>query len=151
MLINGDLNQLLQESIDKHFDLGVCAKILDAESRVLLVRRAGADTSPSAWEMPGGGVDSGENLIQAVKREAKEETGLNAATEPRYAGGFDFHNIEKGITKRKFCFEFVGSGKVTLSPDHNEYRFFTLSEIKKLSSDKSAGEYVFKDHKDLLT
>lgn len=44
--------------------LVVAAVIADADDRVLL-RRAGTDTYPGLWELPSGGVDSGESLADA--------------------------------------------------------------------------------------
>ena len=55
--------------------LGAFAIIFDAESRVLLCHRRDMD----AWNLPGGGVERGELPTEAVLREVKEETGLDAA------------------------------------------------------------------------
>ena len=58
--------------------LAVGAVVLDADS-VLLVRRAKAPLARE-WSLPGGVVELGETLQQAVTREVREETGL--AVEP---------------------------------------------------------------------
>ena len=49
--------------------LGVRAVVLDDENRVFLVRHSYV----SGWHLPGGGVDLGENMEQAMRRELKEE------------------------------------------------------------------------------
>lgn len=60
-----------------HTSLGVVGAVLDDDGRVLLTRRARHMRSfPRAWVMPGGGVDSGETLTDAVIREITEETGV---------------------------------------------------------------------------
>jgi len=55
--------------------VAVGAFVFDAENRVLLVERA---QSPGAglWTVPGGKLEHGETLVQAVAREVREETGL---------------------------------------------------------------------------
>lgn len=49
--------------------LGVRAVVLDRENRVFLVRHAYV----SGWHLPGGGVEVGESLGEALKRELMEE------------------------------------------------------------------------------
>ena len=52
---------------------------MDGLGRVLLTQRTWAmRTFPGCWVFPGGGVDSGEDLATAARRELLEETGLTA-------------------------------------------------------------------------
>jgi 8-oxo-dGTP diphosphatase len=53
----------------------VGAVVLDAEGRLLVVRRRFAP-SAGRWSLPGGRVERGESLTAAVQREVLEETGL---------------------------------------------------------------------------
>src|SRR5437867_5867862 len=59
--------------------LGVGAIIIDSD-RVLLVER-GKEPLKGYWSLPGGVLEVGEKLVDGVRREALEETGL--AIEPQ--------------------------------------------------------------------
>lgn len=59
--------------------LGVRGVATDAEGRVLLVKH----TYLAGWWLPGGGVDRGETMHDAVVREMREEAGLIAGVPPR--------------------------------------------------------------------
>jgi len=50
--------------------------LLDEHDRVLLVHAADPRTGLRSWYPVGGGVDAGESLHEAARREAYEETGL---------------------------------------------------------------------------
>jgi tRNA (cytidine/uridine-2'-O-)-methyltransferase len=58
----------------------------DADGRILLLRRAN-EPSKGKLGLPGGFVDVGETVEEAVRREAREETGLELQA-PRFLGGW---------------------------------------------------------------
>ncbi|BBO14492.1 MULTISPECIES: NUDIX domain-containing protein [Bradyrhizobium] len=64
--------------------LGVRAVVLDAENRVFLVRHSYV----SGWYLPGGGVDHGETMEQAMRRELKEEGDIDLTGEAVLHGIF---------------------------------------------------------------
>ena len=60
-------------SIDPKVAVG--AFVFDREGRVLLIER-GSPPGVGLWTVPGGKLEPGETLAQAVAREVREETGL---------------------------------------------------------------------------
>ncbi len=59
------------------FRIGVFALILDDQGRILLGRRRDIDW----WNLPGGGMEKGETVDEALYREVLEETGLEVEVE----------------------------------------------------------------------
>lgn len=57
--------------IYRHITLGARTVVL-AENRLLLVRHGYV----KGWQFPGGGVDPGETIEEAARREVREETGF---------------------------------------------------------------------------
>ena len=60
--------------------IGVGAVVVDGE-RVVLVKRA-HEPLKGEWSLPGGAVEVGETLAEAVEREVREETGLEVTVGP---------------------------------------------------------------------
>jgi len=58
--------------------LVVVAFLIESDGRLLMLRRsASKDHAPGEWEPGSGRVESGETPVEAVHREAREETGLD--------------------------------------------------------------------------
>jgi 8-oxo-dGTP pyrophosphatase MutT (NUDIX family) len=64
--------------------LGVRAVVLDGDDRVFLVKH----TYVAGWYLPGGGVDVGETLDEAMRRELKEEGNIDLTGEAVLHGIF---------------------------------------------------------------
>ena len=63
--------------------LAARAVLLDPDGRVLLVRFDLTEQGfPELWACPGGGVEPGESMRQALRREMLEEVGLRVGQEP---------------------------------------------------------------------
>lgn len=56
----------------------VKAFLLNENNELLLIRRADDDPhKPGAWEIPGGRLDKGKDMLEGLKRETREETWLD--------------------------------------------------------------------------
>ena len=64
--------------------LGVRGLVLDGDSRVFLVKHSYV----SGWHLPGGGVEVGETLFDALARELMEEGRIELTGEPELHGVF---------------------------------------------------------------
>ncbi len=71
------------------FKIAVSAFIVN-QNKILLLKRSDDESFlPGKWEVPGGGVDVGETIEQGVRREVKEEAGIDVAVKDLF-GYFEF-------------------------------------------------------------
>ena len=67
-----------------HKSVGVIIKSKDTEKILLLKRSNAHHKFAGHWSIPAGGVEEGENNIQALKRETLEETGITNLSNINY-------------------------------------------------------------------
>ncbi|MDX8517143.1 NUDIX hydrolase [Mesorhizobium dulcispinae] len=100
---------------------------------VLLVKRARAP-SQGLYAYPGGKVEAGETLVQAVARELEEETGLEAKDyrplrDIHIDGSSENHAVDYLLTV--FGAAYVG-GEPAASDDAETAAFYTLAEMAEM-------------------
>jgi len=115
------------------FVVGVIG-IIKKDDNILLMRRAlTKSTNPGKWESVAGKVEFEEHPNEALRREVKEESGLNVSIDERpLAVSQTIRGSEPMILVYYLC-NYV-SGDVTLSKEHDAYEWATLQEFKALCS-----------------
>ncbi|MFD9534686.1 NUDIX domain-containing protein [Streptomyces sp. NPDC060010] len=105
----------------------VAAAVVTDTGRVLLLRRKADDYMGGLWEIPSGKVDPGETILDAARRETREETGLTVSSVDRYLGHFDYEN-NRGTTTRQFNFAVTvtETGPILLT-EHDLHQWATLT------------------------
>ncbi|MBP2018868.1 ADP-ribose pyrophosphatase YjhB (NUDIX family) [Symbiobacterium terraclitae] len=110
------------------------ALIMDGQ-QVLLVLRANPPLR-GYWGLPGGRVELGETVEQALLREVREETGLDVTIE-RYLGYRDaIDRDESGRVRYHYVVQYFlarpAGGALTPSDDAAEARWVPLAELSGL-------------------
>ncbi|QIS23846.1 NUDIX hydrolase [Nocardia terpenica] len=125
-----DLRQQARSAGIDHFVVGVA---VFRERKLLVVRRVADDWQGGMYELPGGGVESGESFADCVARELFEETGLRVRRIVDVVGGFDYATRTKSrVRKYSFVVE-VEPGEVSLEPDeHDEFRWIDAETLAGL-------------------
>ena len=73
---------LFSARVTRGMTLGVRGMVLDGEGRIFLVRHSYV----RGWHLPGGGVDPGETLLDALAKELREEGNIELTGEPELLG-----------------------------------------------------------------
>jgi 8-oxo-dGTP diphosphatase len=124
--------------------LAVSAAII-RDGKVLIVRRA-RPPAYGVFTLPGGGVEVGETLHQAIIREVMEETAL--AIEPLGLAGYreaiarDAEGkVERHFLILPFAARFIG-GEIALNEELAEARWLVPSELDGLKTTEGLAEIV---------
>jgi len=103
--------------------VSVAAMVYNEEGKLLLVN------SPwRGWEYPGGLIEPGETFEQALRREIREEAGVEVEIE-RFVG--ICKNVARDIVNIDFVCRYAG-GELTISEESTEVAWFTPEEAMEV-------------------
>lgn len=111
-----------------------CACITNERGEILLQKRSDKE---ELWGLPGGAVEIGESIEEAMIREVKEETGLDVTVE-HLIGFYSkyFTTYPNGDSAQSICYLFkcnVISGDLVVDNKETfDLRFFDKNNIPKL-------------------
>lgn len=103
---------------------GVASVILSPDlHKVLLIKRRDVPV----WALPGGGIDKGEDALTAIKREIKEETGLDVAS-IKYKG--TYHPISN-IASKTYLYTGIAKSTQTIKQTEEtvDCEFFPINNL----------------------
>ena len=96
---------------------------------VLLLKRQADDFMGGLVELPSGTVDAGEDIIDALKREVREETGLEINDIDSFIGTFDYTSGSGKKTRQLNFLVYTDMRKIKLNPtEHTESYWLNPSD-----------------------
>ena len=121
---------------------GVGIMLINDNKKIFVGKRI---DNKSAWQMPQGGVDQDENIVDAVKRELKEETGVSSIKIikksdkiytydlPDYLLGKIWKGRFKGQKQTWFLAQFLGTDdEINLDQKNAEFKEWKWVDINEL-------------------
>ncbi len=114
--------------------VSVTGIITDDRGRALLIQRR----DNHRWEPPGGVLELGESIDNGLRREVREETGLDI--EPVALTGV-YKNMNRGIIALVFRCKTTG-GQLSTSDETEAFRWATETEIPELASEAYAARVL---------
>ena len=125
-----DYDLLLRKASEDGISVVCPSGVISKGDKVLLVRRNPNDAFGGLYEIPGGKMEKGEGITEALVREIKEETGLRVIKITRYLSSFDYKSMS-GKPVRQLNFAVVTEeGEIALS-EHDDYVWVGKDELRK--------------------
>lgn|SRR3989338_1442126 len=106
-----------------HFRLSSHAVIFNLQNELLQLK---ATYGNKSWGLPGGSLEPGETIHEALIRECQEELGIKV--EIVYLSGIYFHKTYNSHACIFRC-NMQPNSHIQLSSEHSEYRYFKLEEL----------------------
>lgn len=138
------IKQLVAESQKDGVRKLVVGAVIRRDDKFLFLERLPSDFMGELVELPSGNVDAGEDLLMALTREVKEETGFAVTSVLAYLGSFDYAS---GSGKKTRQFNFLVEtfqGEVKLEPtEHQTYHLVAVSDeaFNTLNISDAQGSY----------
>ena len=126
------------------YGLAMRAVIVDEQRRCLLLRRSKVCKAfVGTWEWPGGKVDAGESIDQALRREVREEPGLETKL-AGVVGAYGFTMPDRPDRPMAvLCLEATpAGGELRLSEEHDEFSWVALTELKRWTMTPALKEFA---------
>jgi len=123
----------------KHYLVVYClgAFIIDEKKRLLIVKKSPNEAIDAGlWVVPGGKVKAEENVISALKREVKEETGLSVVSY-QWIGEDVFKVDGKYFHAAHFFCKVKSTNKIKLEKSLLEYKWITKSQVSNFQIPKN--------------
>ncbi|WP_454190895.1 NUDIX hydrolase [Paenibacillus sp. Marseille-Q7038] len=120
------------------YRFGVHAIILNEKDQVLILKRTYGN---KGWSLPGGGVDPGETIHEALIRECREELGLDIYD--IVLTGFYYHsnlNAQVGI----FRCSITSNNEINLSSEDSDYKWVALTELSDVQRIRAINAIKYK-------
>lgn len=112
--------------------VGVKALLKNKDGKYLLIRRS-QEKYPeigAKWDIVGGRIEVGSSLFENLAREIKEEVGLTLTSEVKLIAAQDILRADKHVVRLTYRGEIEGDP--TLNEDHTEFRWVSLTELKRM-------------------
>ncbi|MFD4266360.1 (deoxy)nucleoside triphosphate pyrophosphohydrolase [Rhodococcus sp. NPDC058481] len=110
--------------VDRNVAQEVAAAAIIAGGRLLLAQRVGPPELAGMWELPGGKIEPGETPAQGLRRELREELGVDTAVGPRI--GVDVP-LPNGMVLRAYRVTLRDGTPAAL--EHSAVRWVTAPEL----------------------
>ena len=107
----------------------VAAKaIIAVKNRVLILKKADKNKGIK-WDLPGGKVNFGETLEEALIRQVKEETGCHVSIVKPYKFWSFLQNEDTQIIGTTFLCRTPDAENINLSEEHSEFAWIYQDEV----------------------
>lgn len=123
----------------------ISAMIVRDDKKFLIIRRHEKEVAfPNMWTIPGGKAEEEEGVLEVLKREVKEETGLGIKDRFDFLWDYAFRRPD-GHTVKGFCFRVWPTTRKVKLEDHREaFAWISVKDLDKYEFAEGVAEKIKK-------
>ena len=119
-------------------DSKIVAKIvlIGEDDKVLFLKRTNyVKKYAGKWDLPGGHIHVDEDVVEGLRREVKEETGL------------DIKEVKKvkDVGNKRYFQATLPKGEIKLSSEHSEFKMISVKNIKNPNKYEKIAQEIFEN------
>lgn len=119
-------------------DSKIVAKIvlIGEDDKVLFLKRTNyVKKYAGKWDLPGGHIHVDEDVVEGLRREVKEETGL------------DIKEVKKvkDVGNKRYFQATLPKGEIKLSSEHSEFKMRSVKNIKNPNKYEKIAQEIFEN------
>lgn len=121
----------------------ISAMIVREDKKFLVIRRMEKEIAfPNKWTVPGGKAEDDEKVLEVLKREVGEETGLEIEDRYDYLWDYAFRRPD-GNTVKGFCFRVWPKTKeVKLESGRQDFAWICIDDLAKYDFAEGVAEKI---------
>lgn len=138
---------------EKLFQVGVKALITNLKDEILILDSGDWHLKHQTqhWDIPGGRIQEGHTVLETLRREVEEETGIKEVIEPEFftAVVSNFKDIpigeyKVGLVLMVYKIKIPEKSKIVLSHEHSDYKWAPPKEAAEKLAYKYPAEFTQK-------
>jgi mutator protein MutT len=129
-----------------NLQVGVKVLIKNSANEYLFIRRStllATDTGKTSWDIPGGRIDPAEQLLEALRREVKEEVGHDMQSAPKLIAAQDIFVYSKDLHVVRLTYVLEENvSDIMLSDEHDEHIWVNQTELETVQAEPYLAEVL---------
>jgi len=117
--------------------------------KALLIQRSSYASGENEWEIPGGGLQFGEDLLEGLHREIQEETSLSVHVDRLLYAMTTLISPQRQIVGLTYL-SYTDSGEVILSHEHKNFQWASHKQLVELLNKPMLDDFMKHSILDIL-
>jgi len=130
----------MRQPVETKLQIGVKVLLRNSKGQLLFIKRSELlqNESEASWDIPGGRIEPHETLVEGLRREVREELGVELEGAPQLVNAQDIFVPAKKLHVVRLTYVLdsdIDSATLRLSDEHQDIAWFSLQEATRVNTE----------------